>query len=102
MLEKNIQQLIRIRASELGCILWRNNTGALKNNDGIWVKYGLVVGSSDLIGIYKGRFVALEVKQPNKKPTLEQQQFIDFVNKSGGIAAVVYSPDELESVLNSQ
>lgn len=102
MKETDIQQLVRIRASELGCTLWRNNTGKLQNKDGRWVTYGLCVGSPDLIGIYKGKFVGIEIKQPNKKPTKEQQQFIDFVNKSGGIAAVVYSPDELENILKTQ
>jgi hypothetical protein len=35
---------------------------------------------------------------PGKKPTPEQQHFIDMVNKSGGIGAVVTDPDQLENI----
>lgn len=99
MKESDILQLVRLKASQLGAILWRNNTGMLRNKDGTPIFYGLCKGSSDLIGMFKGRFTALEIKQPGKKPTPEQSAFIDAVNKNGGIAAVVTHPDELDNIL---
>ena len=39
-------------------------------------------------------FVALEVKRPGGKATVEQQSFIDLVKRDGGIAAVVTSVEE--------
>jgi hypothetical protein len=98
MNETNLMQLVRLRASQLGAVLYRNNTGKLQTKDGRWVSFGLCVGGSDLIGYFKGRFTALEIKMPGKKPTPEQQHFIDMVNKSGGIGAVVTDPDQLENI----
>ena len=99
--EAQIQQEVRVAASQMGAIVWRNNTGALKDRNGRIVKYGLCVGSSDLIGIYKGRFLALELKRKGKNPTPKQQNFIDVVNKAGGIAGVVRSVEDLKYLLTN-
>lgn len=99
MKETDIQQLCRIAASECGAIVWRNNTGALYDKQGRLVRYGLCKGSADLIGIYRGRFVALEVKQPGKHPTKDQEIFLGAVNMAGGIAGVVRSPDDVKKLL---
>lgn len=102
MKESNIQQLIRLEASRLGCILWRNNTGFLPDKTGRLVKFGLCEGSSDLIGIYKGRFVAIEVKQPKKKPTEKQKNFLLTIRKNGGISGCIDSPDKVQQLLNEE
>lgn len=99
MKETDLLQLVRLKASQLGATLWRNNTGKLQDKNGRWVTFGLCVGSCDLIGHLRGRFTAIEVKQPGKKPTPEQQAFIDSVNKAGGIAAVVTDPEQLKDLL---
>ena len=99
MKESEILQQIRLAASKMGALVWRNNTGMLRNERGHPVFYGLCKGSSDLIGMFKGRFLALEVKMPGKKPTPEQQLFIDTVNKHGGIGAVITDPAQLEGIL---
>ena len=56
------------------------------------VRAGLPTGSSDLIGILTiptniglvGRFFALEVKRPGRKPDPHQEQFLELVRKRGG------------------
>lgn len=65
---------------------------------------GLCDGSSDLIGwtpveiaerhvgLTLGVFTAVEEKAKGKKPTAGQQNFIDQVNKAGGIGGVSYGP----------
>lgn len=100
MKESNIQQLCRMEAAKCGAVLWRNNVGKLQDRTGRWVTYGLCVGSADLIGIYKGRFIALEVKQAGKKPTPEQVNFLRVVSEHGGIAGVVYSPEDIKKLLD--
>jgi len=52
-------------------------------------------GVSDIIGIYKGRFLAIEVKTPKGKVTEAQRAFIDRVNKEGGIAFVARSVEDV-------
>ena len=94
-------QEIRLASAPLA-ILMRNNVGSLEDKRGRWVQFGLMKGSSDLIGIRKadGKFVALEVKLTGKKPTEEQKNFIDVIRKNGGIAAVVTSVEEALSALS--
>jgi hypothetical protein len=81
------------------CRLWRNETGKAiklssffafkKLNDtrilerGVFA-YGLK-GSPDIIGIYKGRFIGIEVKTGNAKQSPIQKNFERMVLKLGGI-----------------
>lgn len=99
MIESDILRLCLIEASLMGAVVWRNNTGAYKDSDR-YIRYGLCVGSSDIIGIYKGRFLALEVKRKRKKPTTEQINFLDVVKKNGGIAGVVTCPEDVRNFLS--
>ena len=83
--EAAVQAKLRVRAAQLGAALWRNNSGACKDETGRLVRYGLGHDSSrisaewkssDLIGIMPrqieqhhvgqvwGVFAAVEVKAP--------------------------------------
>jgi hypothetical protein len=98
--ESDAQNRIRIEAARHGLMLWRNNSGALADKDGRLVRFGLgndsptvnrVIKSSDLIGLYRGRFVAVEVKPLGWKYTgtereVAQLNYINLVKKHGGIA----------------
>jgi len=96
--EADIQRACMIEASRCGAITWRNNTGAY--NDGQrYIRYGLCKGSSDLIGIFKGRFLAIEVKTPKGRVSKEQKKFIDAVNGAGGIGFVARSPEDVKKHL---
>ena len=60
----------------------------------------LRTGISDIIGIYKGRPMAIEVKAVKAKPTEEQVKFLEDFARAGGIAAVIRSVDQLERLLS--
>lgn len=57
-------------------------------------------GVPDRLVCYRGYFVAVEVKQPGKKPTPIQQFEIDRIKESGGIAIVATDTDAVAEVLN--
>jgi hypothetical protein len=99
--ESKIQREIRLEAHKYDLVLFRNNVGNLKSEAGHWVRFGLCKGASDLIGWHKptGKFTAIEVKRPGQKPRADQQNFIDQIRKSGGIAGVARSPDDLAEIL---
>jgi hypothetical protein len=85
-------------------VLWRNSTGSAQMvaPDGSirHVKFGLCVGSSDLIGITnEGTMVAIELKVPGAHPTPQQVQFLALVKKLGGISACVSSVEGALRVL---
>jgi Holliday junction resolvase len=56
-------------------------------------------GLPDILACKDGRFIALEVKQPGKKPTKLQLHRIHQIIVAGGIAACVTSVEEVKEVL---
>lgn len=52
-------------------------------------------GISDILGIYHGRPLAIEIKRPGGIVTPAQMKFLQEVNKEGGIAFVAYSVDDV-------
>lgn len=110
--EARAQQDVRLEAAEKGILLWRNNSGALQDAEGRWVRYGLCndskqlnerYKSSDLIGLRSkliepqhvgerwGVFTAREAKKPGWRYTgtdreVAQSNYMDLVNAMGGDA----------------
>lgn len=109
MTESALLRAIRLEAPKLGVTLFRNSTGMLTDVRGNKVRFGLAVGSSDLIGWLCSRdaggnivvaiFCAIEVKLPGKKPTREQSAFIAAVKAAGGIAGVAHSVEEFRALI---
>ena len=77
----------------------------LRAYGGTWMKiHGNAqqgAGISDIIGCLDGRFVAFEVKRPDGSHGLSPRQelFLQRISDSGGIAAVVSSPQEAIEIL---
>jgi hypothetical protein len=104
MRETDIVQQCRLEAHKYGLTLFRNNSGKLEDKNGRWVSFGVgQPGGSDLIGWHNGtgRFVAFEVKMPGKKAKPEQRNFIAQVIAAGGIAGVIYSPEDMKSLVDA-
>lgn len=108
MQESELQRLILLEASKVGVRLFRNNVaegwigaavgpllhdvrcvvraGSVIIADARRLHAGLCKGSSDLVGWdAQGRFVGLEVKSASGRLTPEQANFIEQVNKAGGV-----------------
>ena len=63
--------------------------------DARMIRFGLAVGSSDIIGISPtGKFLALEVKTSKGRATKEQLRFIEAVNNAGGKAGIARSVED--------
>lgn len=102
MKEIDIQWLVKAEAEKHGAYLWRNNTGGLYDRTGRFVKYGLCTGSSDLIGVLPdGKFLAIEVKLPGKKPTEAQIKFLDWIKEKGGVAFVATCAEDVKKELTT-
>jgi hypothetical protein len=60
-----------------------------------WMRFGFP-GCSDLIGqTVEGLFLAVEVKRPSGKPTVDQTAFLERVRAAGGVAFVARSVDDV-------
>lgn len=119
MHETELQQQIRLALGhERDLVLWRNTVGFGEFEDGSKARFGLGVGSSDLIGILapQGRFIGLEVKLPkalarilraiakgtiDKLSDTERAQilFINLVRARGGFGAFVDSEESAKAAL---
>jgi hypothetical protein len=111
MSEQAIQQQIRLELGVGPVRLWRNNVGALRDERGRLVTYGLCKGSSDLIGLRQLRieeqhlglelavFCALEIKAAGGRPTAEQRHFLEVIRSRGGLAGVARSVEEARQIL---
>lgn len=94
--ERDVVAAVRLAIGRLpDVVLWRNSTGVTRV-DGRVLRFGLCVGSADLIGILapRGRLVALEIKSAEGRASREQEQFLALVRCMGGFGAIVRSVDE--------
>lgn len=112
MKESAVTSHIRLDAAQQGLLLWRNNSGAYKDEYGNFIRYGLgsfipekdkkassdyigitpVFITPDMVGRVLGVFTAIEMKPdgwkilPSDKRALYQQNFHDIVKQNGGFA----------------
>lgn len=59
----------------------------------------LPLGQPDILGCYKGWFLALEVKNPGESPTEIQKAALKKLADSGAVAGVVRSVEDVELVI---
>lgn len=108
MRESKVLALVRLAASKLGVVLFRNNLGTGIMPDGTPVKFGVCnPGGSDLVGYYSvvvrpewvGRrvavFSAIETKSASGVVSGAQALFLSKVTEAGGIAIVARSADDV-------
>jgi hypothetical protein len=59
-------------------------------------------GVADILGCYKGRMIAIELKSPTGKATPDQERFLQNVKDAGGIAFIAKTLDEVIDGLGLQ
>lgn len=94
--EGRIQDEIRkALGREPDLFLFRNNISTAKMPDGSHVRLGVGgVGAADLIGAFRGRFVAAEIKRPGEKLRPEQARWRDALVRRGCEHVVLTSVEE--------
>lgn len=68
------------------------------------VPYGMGASTLDYLICFRGQFIAVETKAPNKKPTDRQKSIIAKILAAGGVALVVDGDEslaQLEATLES-
>ena len=91
--------------------LFRNNVGVAEDPDGSRVAHGLRPGPADrigwrtveiipaMVGSRFARFLAVEIKAPPGRLTEAQRNFLDAVERAGGIAVLARSPENVREAL---
>ena len=105
--ESQIQREILIAANRGETRLFRNNIAKIKHHDR-WISFGIPgKGGSDLLGWTSKTitpemvgqkiaiFTSIEVKTPTGKPSKQQTQWLELVNRVGGIGRIIRDANEL-------
>ena len=99
--ESVLQKRIIEYLNKIGCLAWRNNTGAFAGEykgKKRFVRFS-PVGSGDIFCVMKdGRFMSIEVKRKGQKPTILQVCWIDLINSQKALAVWVDSWDAWLSI----
>ena len=101
--EAEIQRAILELLQVLGIPAWRANTGAIKatyQGRDRFVRFG-PKGQADILGVLPplGRALAVEVKRPGKKASMEQEAFLNLITRTGGLAFVATCPNDVVQAL---
>lgn len=84
------------------CLAWRNYTGPIIRGGGkkqIFFTANPAAGGPDIIVIFKGRFVGIEVKTKKGKLSEKQEGFMKNATKAGAFYFVVTSLDEAQKCI---
>lgn len=77
---------------------WRNNSGAhfVSSKGKDYAIRMAPAGTPDIIGLSKqGKFIGIEVKRKRGIVSVEQAEFLLYLNNSGGVGLVAYSLDDV-------
>lgn len=91
MAEKRIENQIKQYLDSIGA--WH-----IKTHGNMFSK----AGTPDIIACLRGRFVAIEVKQPGGRVSPLQMAHIKLINRAGGVAFVAYSLEDVKHILKKE
>lgn len=98
--EREIEQsILEWMNLQQGCKAWKNkSTGTYDPVRKVFRKQGgkyTEKGTSDILGIYNGRMLCIEVKSAKGKVSPEQKSFLEAMADLGAACAVVRSLDDV-------
>ena len=96
-------QLLRIHPKI--AFAWRANAASgnivRKNGTEYWLTSNFR-GCPDILGItIDGRFLGIETKRAGGSIRVEQQQFIDLINRNGGIGCITQSVEDVLAIIDT-
>lgn len=67
----------------------------------VWGNAHQMSGVPDIVGVYRGRFIACETKMPGNAPSPIQAHRIAQIEAAGGLTVVAYSVEEATELLDA-
>lgn len=104
--EKQIENQILSYLKIMGAFVWKNDSvGIWDPKKRIFRKKQSIhhlKGVADILGVYKGKPLAIEVKSKTGRASKDQLLFLEAFKKHGGIAGVARSIDDVTKILSTQ
>jgi len=85
-LQRKIQKFLKDKLPK--AVIWKNHGNQYS-----------VIGLPDIMCVYKGNIVCIEVKIPGNKPTKLQEVTLKKLEDAGAICCVAYSVADVEKLL---
>jgi len=99
-IEKETQKTI-LQYLELKKIFhYRQNSGGFKTDNGHFYRMG-ITGAPDIIAVYKGVYIGIEVKDIKGKQSEGQKDFQERLENAGGIYILAKSLDDVINKLKT-
>ena len=97
--ERDLQNSIIELLNKKGHFVWKTVNRGFQLPSGAWM-HSSSIGVPDILGVQKnsGKLIGVEVKMPGRKPTPEQQEFLNRIASLGGIGLVAYSIDDIMDI----
>lgn len=97
MKEADVQDRIRLALGSVpDLVLWRNNCGVAERAGRV-IRFGVGgKGGADLIGIYRGKFLAVEIKSNTGRQSPDQKLFEQLVLRKQGVYVVLRSVEDAQ------
>lgn len=91
MLENTLQRKIQkyLKDNLPDAVVWKNHGNQYS-----------VIGLPDIMCVYKGKIICIEVKIPGNKPTKLQEVTLQKLSNAGAITGVAYSIEDVEKIIN--
>ena len=80
------------------CVVARVNSGILPLANGQFAR-GAIKGFPDIILLYRGNFIGIEVKTKTGTQSEEQKKMENLIVRNGGLYFVVRSLDEVKKIV---
>ena len=90
MLESTLQRKIQkyLKEKLANAVVWKNHGNQYS-----------VLGLPDIMCIYRGKMICIEVKIPGNKPTKLQEVTLKKMEDAGAITGVAYSVEDVKKIL---
>lgn len=90
MLENTLQRKIQkyLKENLPNAVVWKNHGNQYS-----------VIGLPDIMCVYKGNLICIEVKIEGNKPTKLQEVTLNKLSKAGAITGIAYSIEDVKQML---
>ena len=99
--EKKTQKEILKYLTEKGILHYRQNSGAIRTR-GHFYKFCSINGISDIVCVYKGRYIGIEVKDVKGKQNKDQLIFEENLKKAGGIYVLARELKDVKKIFENE